>query len=81
MVYGVNMSDSNTIIHNIANFLPSESVTMTHAVQLLGVSSFEMIGNPTTQEEWNTSFINHDVNSTITFEQVYAKYLELRNGL
>lgn len=75
------MSDSNTIIHNIANFLPPESITMTHAVQLLGGSSFEMIGNPTTQEEWNVSFKPLNDNSNVTFEQAYAKYLELRNGL
>lgn len=78
MVHGVIMADLDAITQNIANFLPAESITMADAVRFMGVSKFEMLGEPTTQEEWDVSFTNHDTETTVTFEQVYAKYLELK---
>lgn len=73
------MSESDAITQNIANFLSPESITIANAVSLLGVRRFEIVGEPATQEEWDVSFINHDPENTVTFEQAYAKYLELRN--
>ena len=73
------MSDSDAITQNIANFLPPESIKISDAVRLLGVRKFEIVGEPATQEEWDVSFTNHDTENTVTFEQAYTKYLELRN--
>lgn len=64
----------------VSRFIPANQITMIDAIFCLNVDRFILIGEPTTQEEWNEKFTNLDSQGvTITFDEVQAKLQELRN--
>lgn len=71
------MFTQDTIAHLIWNFKNPSDIRMSDAVQALGISDFQLTGEPMTQADWDVSFINRDT-TNVTFETVYKKYKELR---
>ena len=63
------------------NFKFADEITISDAILACNViSSFELRGNPQTEEEFNSAFTNYDSENTLSWSTVKAKYDELRGS-
>lgn len=63
------------------NSKSADEITISDAILACNVvSSFELRGNPQTEEDFNSAFTNYDPDNTLSWSEVKAKYDELRGS-
>ena len=76
----MSIADAENLAEYEFNYKPADKITISDAILACNViSSFELRGNPQTEEEFNASFTNYDTENSITWSEVKAKYDELRS--